>query len=385
MTNVIASVSQKNALNRLRLATERTNHDGCLMNSTTKRARNAERPPEAADDDTDMGRMTSDFLIRHATLRQLQVFEAIVRLGSFTRAAEEMFLTQPTVSLQMKKLAESVGLTLLEPVGRHTRPTDAGLELYQACRTIFRALGNLESKFADIKGLRAGKLRLGVITTAKYFAPEILGEFCKKYPGIDISLKVSNRERVIERILASEDDLYILGTAPPGEIDLVSYPFAPNPLVVIASQRHPLVGQRDIDFAQIAKEPFILREPGSGTRDTIVKYFASQGRQPRVRLELGSNEAIKHAVVGGLGLAIQSLHTLTLEGVSGPIALLDVKGFPLFRQWYIVHPRNRELSVIAKAFLDFALSNEPAVRRLLNDLLTEAGLKPLALTSENTE
>ncbi len=318
---------------------------------------------------------SSEFLIRHATLRQLQLFEAIVRLGSYTKAAEELFLTQPTVSLQMKKLADSVGLTLLEQVGRQTRPTEAGDALYQACRTIFRALGNLESKFADLKGLRAGKLKLGVITTAKYFAPEILGGFCKLYPGVEVSLKVSNRDRAIERILAYDDDLYILGAPPPDELDVEAYPFAPNPLVVMAARDHPLVGQKRIPFERIAREPFILREPGSGTRDTVVKLFEQHGFQPKVRLELGSNEAIKHAVVGGLGLAIQSLHTLTLEGVNGPVALLDVVGFPIPRQWYIVHPRNKDLSLVAKAFLEFALSNEPSVRDFMNRLLDEAGLK----------
>jgi DNA-binding transcriptional LysR family regulator len=316
---------------------------------------------------------TSEFLIRHATLRQLQVFEAIVRLGSFTKAAEELFLTQPTVSLQMKKLADSVGLTLLEPIGRHTRATEAGQELYQACRAIFTALGNIEIKFADLKGLRAGKVRLGVITTAKYFAPEMLGEFCNEHPGVDISLKVSNRERIIERILAYEDDLYVLGEPPPGELELLSYPFAPNPLVVMAPRNHPLVNKKNIPFERIAEEPFILREPGSGTRETIVKYFESHGLQPKVRLELGSNEAIKHAVVGGLGLAIQSLHVLTLEGVQGPVALLDVKGFPIQRQWYIVHPRNKDLSVVAKAFLEFALAKGPKVAGFMHDLLQQAG------------
>lgn len=327
----------------------------------------------AARDDAGGAQNSSEFLIRHATLRQLQVFEAIVRLGSFTRAAEELFLTQPTVSLQMKKLSDAVGLNLLEAVGRHTRATEAGQELYQACRTIFRALGNVESKFADLKGLRAGKLRLGVITTAKYFAPEMLGEFCKLYAGVDISLKVSNRERIIERILACEDDIYILGAPPPGEMDLVIHPFAPNPLVVMAARNHPLVGQKAIPFERVAREPFILREPGSGTRETIVNFFEERGFQPKVRLELGSNEAIKHAVVGGLGLAIQSLHVLTLEGVKGPVALLDVQDFPIPRQWYIVHPRNKELSLVAKAFLEFALAYEATVRNFMNDLLKQAG------------
>jgi DNA-binding transcriptional LysR family regulator len=303
-----------------------------------------------------------DYLIRHATLRQLQVFEAIVRLGSFTRAAEELFLTQPTVSMQIKKLADSMGLALFEHVGRNVRPTEAGLELYQACRKIFETLANLEMQIANLKGLKRGRLRLGVITTAKYFAPEVLGEFCKLYPGIDVALKVSNRDRIIERINANEDDLYIMGQAPQDQFELEALPFAPNPLVVMAPRDHPLVGKKNIPLRRIAEEPFILREPGSGIRDATLKAFDQAGLRPRVRMELGSNEAIKHAIVGGLGLSVQSLHTLTLEGPDGPVAILDVEGFPIMRQWYLVYPKGKELSLVAQEFLDYVLDIEPRMR-----------------------
>ena len=302
-----------------------------------------------------------DYLIRHATLRQLQVFEAIVRLGSFTRAAEELFLTQPTVSMQIKKLADSLGLPLFEHVGRNVRPTEAGLELYQSCRKIFETLANLEMKMADLKGIKRGRLRLGVITTAKYFAPEVLGEFCKMYPGIEVALKVSNRDRIIERINGNEDDLYIMGQVP-NDFDVESFPFAPNPLVVMAPRSHPLVGKKNIPLESIVEEPFILREPGSGMRDATLKVFDQIGARPNVRMELGSNEAIKHAIVGGLGLSVQSLHTLTLEGPEGPVAILDVEGFPIMRQWFLVYPRGKELSLVAEAFLEFALELEPRLR-----------------------
>ncbi|MGD8590598.1 MAG: LysR substrate-binding domain-containing protein, partial [Chromatiales bacterium] len=309
-----------------------------------------------------------DFLIRHATLRQLQVFEAIVRLGSFTRAAEELFLTQPTVSMQIKKLADSMGLPLFEHVGRNVRPTEAGLELYQSCRRIFESLANLEMKLADLKGIRRGRLRLGVITTAKYFAPEVLGEFCRLYEGIDVTLKVSNRDRIIDRINANEDDLYIMGQAPADQFEVEAFPFAPNPLVVMAPRNHPLVGQKQISLERVAEEPMILREPGSGIRDVTLKLFEQKGLRPKVRMELGSNEAIKHAVVGGLGLAVLSLHTLTLEGPNGPVALLDVEGFPIMRQWYIVYPKGKELSPVARAFLDFALEIEPMMRKQMQEV-----------------
>jgi DNA-binding transcriptional LysR family regulator len=309
-----------------------------------------------------------DYLIRHATLRQLQLFEAIVRLGSFTRAAEELFLTQPTISTQIKKLSDTFGLPLFEHVGRSVKPTEAGLELYDTCKLIFESLANLEMKIADIKGIKRGRLRLCVVTTAKYFAPEILGEFCQRYSGIDVALKVTNRDRIIERMLANEDDLYIMGRLPEVDTDVESFVFAPNPLVVMAPRNHPLVEQKNIPLSRIAEEPFILREPGSGIRDTALKLFESKGLKPQVRMELGSNEAIKHGVVGGLGLSVLSLHTLTLEGASGPVAILDVEGFPIQRQWYLVYPRNKELSVVARAFLEFALEIQPYMRERMQSM-----------------
>ncbi len=308
-----------------------------------------------------------NYLIRHATLRQLQVFEAIVRLGSFTRAAEELFLTQPTVSMQTRKLADILGLELFEHVGRNITPTEAGMELYSACRQVFESLTNLEMKVADLKGLKRGHLRIGVITTAKYLAPEMLGEFSRLYPGIELSLKVTNRERIIERLLANEDDLYITGL-PDEELDVEAFPFAPNPLVVIAPREHPLVGKKNVSLQEISDEPFIMREPGSGIRDATLRVFNAHGCRPKVRMELGSNEAIKHAVVGGLGLSVLSLHTLLLEGSGGAVAILNVKDFPIMRQWYIVYPRGKELSLVARTFLEFAIDSEDMIHERMESL-----------------
>jgi len=310
--------------------------------------------------------MMSDHLIRHLTLRQLQIYEASVRLGSLTRAAEALFLTQPTVSMQIKKLTETVGLPLFEQVGRTLRPTEAGTELYGYCRQIFATLSNLEMKMADLKGMKTGRLTLGVITTAKCFAPEILGEFCQLYPGIEVALNVFNRDQIIDRIKNNEDDLYIMGQAPVEQIDdIEAFPFAPNPLVVMAPRAHPLVGQTNIPLARIAEEPVILREPGSGIRNAMLRLFDRQDLSLRVRMELGSNEAIKHAIVAGLGLSVLSLHALALEGPDGPVALLDVEGFPIMRQWYIVHRKGRQLSLIAQAFLEFVGGIEPQIREQL--------------------
>ncbi len=320
-----------------------------------------------------------DFLIRHATLRQLQVFEAIVRLGSFTRAAEELFLTQPTVSMQIKKLSDSTGLALFEQKGRSVKPTDAGNELYAACREIFQTLSNLEMKIAEIKGIQRGRLRLGVISTAKYVAPQLLGEFSKLHPGIELALKVTNRERILERIQSNEDDLYIMGQAPDKEIDVEVFPFSPNPLVMVAWRDHPLAGKKNISLEEIAEEHFILREPGSGTRDAVLRMFQERGLKPKVRMELGSNEAIKHAVAGGLGIAVLSLHSLALDGTDGPIVLLDVEGFPIERKWYLVYPKGKALSVVSQAFLEFALEIEPRIHENLNKLLArhgQAAIKP---------
>jgi DNA-binding transcriptional LysR family regulator len=196
-----------------------------------------------------------------------------------------------------------------------------------------------------------------------------LGEFCKEYPGIDVALKVTNRDRIIERINANEDDLYIMGQVPSDQSDIVAFPFAPNPLVMLAPRGHPLVGQKNIPLARIAEEPLILREPGSGIRDTMLRAFDERDLKPTVRMELGSNEAIKHAIVGGLGLSVLSLHTLTLEGIDGPVAMLDVEGFPIVRQWFIVHSRGRELSLVAQEFLRFALEIEPRMRERIEAML----------------
>jgi DNA-binding transcriptional LysR family regulator len=320
-----------------------------------------------------------DYLIRHATLRQLQVFEAIVRHGHFTRASEELFLTQPTVSMQVKKLADSIGLPLFEQSGRNVKPTQVAQELYKACRDIFETLANLEMKIADIKGIKRGRLRLCVVSTAKYIAPELLGEFSQMHQGIEVSLKVTNRDRVLDRMQANEDDLYIMGQAPTDEVQVETYAFAPNPLVIMAPRNHPLSGKKRIPLAAIAQEQLILREPGSGIRDATLRLFAAEGLRPRVSMELGSNEAIKHAIVGGLGLSILSLHTLTLEGRDGPVAVLDVEGFPIQRQWYMVHSKGKDLSLVARAFLEYAIGSEPKIRARLENVwpgLMEASRYP---------
>ncbi len=310
-------------------------------------------------------------LARHATLRQLHVFEAVARLGSFTRAAEELFLAQPTVSMQVKKLTDTIGLPLIEQVGIRIQLTDTGRELYTACQEVFHTLANLEMKIADLKGVKRGRLKLAVITSAKYLAPHLLGQFGRLHPGIDFSLKVTNRVRLIESISRHEDDLYIFGQ-PPEELDLEVYPLVPNPLVVMASRDHPLVGVPNIPLKRLLDEPFILREPGSGTRDAVFRLVESKGLEPPVaRMEFSSNGSIKQAVGAGLGVSVLSLHALALEGTAGPIAVLDVQGFPIQRHWYVAHPRGRRLSVVGQAFVDFVKQEGPLIAGNLDQELAK--------------
>jgi DNA-binding transcriptional LysR family regulator len=291
--------------------------------------------------------------MRHATFRQLEIFEAIARLGSFTRASEELFLTQPTVSMQIKKLTDAVGQPLYEQIGKKIHLTDVGLELARTAREIIAALERMDMSVAQVQGLQKGRLRLAVVTTAKYFAPTLLGEFSRLHPGIAVSLKVTNRERVMERVTENLDDLYIL-SEPVDEQLLDAEAFVDNPLLVLAPKDHPLVGRRRIALEQLAREPFLMREQGSGTRLAVEELFAAHGLKPQFRMELGSNEAIKQAILAGLGISVLSRHVLVANG-SGDPAVLDVVGFPIMRHWHIAHPRGKQLSVAALAFRQFLL------------------------------
>lgn len=299
-----------------------------------------------------MDKPTTPQLFRHLSLRQLQIFEAIARLGSFTRAADELFLTQPTVSMQIKKLENTLGLPLFEQIGKQIFLTDAGTLLQTYTRQILEDFANLDMAIADLQGLKTGLLRLAVVTTAKYFAPRALGKFCERYPGVDVALKVTNRERLLERMAQNLDDLYIIGR-PPESGDFLFEPYLANPLVVLAPRSHPLAGRRNIKPQTLADYPFIARESGSGTRIAIENFCAEHGITLNIRMELGSNEAIKQAIDANLGISVLSRHTLALEGEQGRLTILDVKGFPLSWQWYIGHTKGKRLSVVTEAFLDF--------------------------------
>lgn len=299
-------------------------------------------------------------LIRHATLRQLQIFETVARLESFSRAGERLFLTQPTVSMQVKKLAETLGGPLFEQVGKRLFLTETGRVALGMCEGVFDALRNCQMTLADMAGLKQGRLRLSVVTTAEYFAPRALGAFAERYPGVDLELLVLNRGQILERLNANLDDLSILGQ-PPEELDVEATPFLANPQVVIAPRRHPLARVGNIPFARLAEEFMILREAGSGTRKAVERIFAERGERPRIRMELGGNEAIKQAVAGGLGLAIVSRHVLSMTGKDSPLTELDVEGFPIERHWRLVRPRGKEPSPVARAFHAFLLDEGPGL------------------------
>ncbi len=293
--------------------------------------------------------------MKQATLHQLKVFEAVARHNSFTRAAEELFLTQPTVSMQVKQLTKAVGMPLFDQVGKRLSLTQAGEELLKTCREVFENLDQFEMTVADLKGLKQGRLRVAVITTAKYFVPRLLGPFCERYPGIDISLQVTNHEYILNRLSENLDDLYVMSQLPEN-MEIACHRILENPLVVVARADHPLAQEKNISLERVAAEPFIMREPGSGTRKAAQNIFDEHKLLLKVRLDLGSNEAIKQAIAGGLGISVLSAHTLALEGSSSQLTILDVENFPIERYWYAVYPSGKQLSIVARTFLDYLLA-----------------------------
>lgn len=302
--------------------------------------------------------------LRHATLHQLRIFHAVAQHNSFARAAEALHLSPPTLSLQVKQLSETVGQPLFEQVGKKIFLTAAGATLAEACSDIDVRMERLSQDLAALQGVERGSLKLAILTTVKYTVPKLLGGFCAAHPGIEVAMLVGNREMLLLRLANNQDDLYIMGQ-PPEHMDVVCEDFADNPLVVVAPPGHPLVGKPRIAPKRLAQEPFILREPGSGTRLTAEKFFTERGISLRNRLEVGSNEAIKQTVAGGLGLAVLSSTTVVAELALGELVQLDVQGFPLIRRWQVVYPRGKRLSAATRAFKDWLFEHQPAgpVRR----------------------
>jgi DNA-binding transcriptional LysR family regulator len=282
----------------------------------------------------------------------MQVFEAVARHLNYTRAAEELFMTQPAVSGHVRQMEETAGLPLIEQVGKRLYLTEAGEEVQKAALEMINRADELEMRLADLAGMVRGRLRLSVTTTAKYFAPHLLGAFSRRYPGVDVRLEVSNRETVLERLLANEDELAIMGRVPQG-MGVTGTAFTRNPLVMVAPPDHPLAAEPHIAPERLAEETFLLREPGSGTRLAMEQFFSERGLSLKGGMELGSNETIKQAVMAGLGLSVLSWHALPLERATGKLSVLDVAGFPLKRHWYAVHLKDKRLSVVGANFLAF--------------------------------
>lgn len=301
----------------------------------------------------------------HATLQQLRLFEAVARHKSYTRAAEEVHLTQPAVSIQVKRLEEHVGMPLFEHLDKQMHLTVAGRELYDACRDVLQRLGDLDAALDNLKSEVAGPISLCVVSSAKYFLPYLLGSFVRRYPKVEPRLQVTNRARLLARLSANEDDLYIMGQVPE-ELPVEEHPFLENVLVVVAHPSHPLVKKKKITLEQLAKERFVGREAGSGTRKAVEEMFQERGLKVAPYIELSSNEAIKHGVLAGLGIAVLSQPSVRLELAAGELVVLDVQGFPLRRRWYAVHRKGKRLSRAAQTFLEYLQQEgEEEVREML--------------------
>jgi DNA-binding transcriptional LysR family regulator len=290
----------------------------------------------------------------HFTLRQLQVFEKVANHLNYSRAAEELYLSQPAVSMQIKQLEGHIGLPLFEKMGKKIFLTEAGRELHHYARSIAQQLTEMEAVFDEMKGLGQGKLTISVVNTANYFTPRLLARFCQRYPEINVILQVANRDAVLKQLADNSTDLAIMGQPPKGS-DLIAESFLDNPMVVIAAPNHPLTTVKQVKFDQLAEQTFVSREQGSGTRSAMERVFAKYNIQPRISMEMETNEAIKQSVQAGMGLGILSLHSIELELETGRLVMLSVEHFPLLRHWFVAHRSNKRLSSAALAFKDFLL------------------------------
>lgn len=291
----------------------------------------------------------------HFTLQQLKLFEAVSRNNSYTRAAEELHLTQPAVSIQIKRLEEQCGLPIFESVSKKIFTTAAGKALYDASLDILNRAEELKNTIEELKGVVKGPLRLSVVTTSKYFMPHLLGTFLNQYPEVEPKMVFTNRARVIQRLYDNEDDFVVMGQTPEDD-KLETYPFLENILVPVAHPDHPLAKKKKITLKELVKERFLVREEGSGTRLVFDRLLEKNEFKVEPYMELGSSEAIKQGVMAGLGLAILSLHSLRLEQDAKKLVVLDVEGFPIKRRWFAVHMKGKKLSLVAQTFHDFILA-----------------------------
>jgi DNA-binding transcriptional LysR family regulator len=283
------------------------------------------------------------------TFRQLRLFLALAETGSVSAAAKAMHVTQPTASMQLKEISASVGLPLYEVIGKKVFLTDVGKSLAVTARDITQSLASFEQLTYATKGIAKGHLRIAVVSTAKYFMPRLIGSFCKRHPLIDVSLEILNRDGVLGRLRQNTDDLYIM-SMPPDDVVLMDEVLMPNPIVVIAASTDPLTKQKKVSLDDLSLRRFILRESGSGTRMAADQHFRRKKFRPDIRLELGSNEAVKESVAGGLGIGVISQYALHGHQKEHGVRVIDVNDFPLKSSWHLVHLAAKNLSPIALAF-----------------------------------
>jgi DNA-binding transcriptional LysR family regulator len=292
--------------------------------------------------------------MKNATLRQLKVFECVARHLSFTRASQELHLTQPAVSTQVRELEAHAGQTLFEQLGRRIYLTQAGEEMLHHARAIIQQFREAEEAMHRLNGIPGGRLNVAVISAGAYFFPRLLAEFSRRHPGAELNLAVHNRAEVVRQLEQNRTDLAVMVRPPSGE-DVVCEPFAPHPFVIIAAPEHPLAAKKRIPLEVLAREPFIVREEGSNTRHQMNEAFRGLLPKLNIVMETRSTEAIKQAVIAGMGVSFLSAYTVRLEREAGSLVTLDVKGFPLMLEWYMVHRKGKRLPPVAVAFKKFLL------------------------------
>lgn len=298
--------------------------------------------------------------MKNATLRQLKVFESVARNLSFSRAAEELHLTQPAVSTQIKTLEGHVGLALFEQLGKKIYLTPSGAELLHYSRAIIEQFQEAEAALMQFKGVTGGKLNVAVISAGDYFFPRLLVEFVRRNAGVTLNLTVHNREELLAQLANNRTDLAIM-VRPPVDLDTINESFAPHPYVIVAAPDHPLAGKKRIPMSVIKREPFVVREKGSDTWHSMEDSFGDRVDDLNIAMEIKSTETIKQAVIAGMGISFLSAHTVSLELKAGSLVVLDVEGFPVMLDWYVVHRRNKRLPPVALAFKNFLMSDGAAL------------------------
>ena len=310
--------------------------------------------------------------MKNATLRQMKVFEAVARHLNYSRAAEELRMSQPGVSTHVKQLERHVGLPLFEQLGKKIYLTSAGRETLHYSRAIIEQLKEADEALAALKGISGGRLNIAVISAGDYFFPGLLAEFCRRHKDVTVRLNVNNREEIVRELGQNTIDLAVL-LRPPENPDMVAEAFAPQPHVIIAAPDHHLASKRHISLQTLAREAFIVRELGSDTRIAMEELLAECGVKFNVTMEIKSTQTIKQAVIAGMGISFLSAHTIGLELEVGRLSVLDVEGFPLMREWHIVHHRNKRLPPVAVAFKEFLLQEgAPLIERLVGRVMPRA-------------